>query len=212
MPFIWQITSLDMKFILGKKLNMTQIFDESGKVTPVTLIEVGSCIVTQIKTDKIDGYTAVQIGSFTKKKINKPEKGHFKDLGQFGVLKEFKAEDVENYNTGDKIDVSVFSEGDKVNVTGISKGKGFQGVVKRHGFAGGPASHGQKHTLRSPGSIGAGGIQRVFKGVRMAGRMGSDRILVKGLKVIKVDTENNILAVSGAVPGRKGTVLEVIAK
>ncbi len=201
-----------MKFILGKKLNMTQIFDESGKVTPVTLIEADPCTVTQVKTDKTDGYTAVQLGSFTKKKINKPEKGHFKDFGQFAVLKEFKALDAGNYNVGDKVDISVFSEGEKVNVTGISKGKGFQGVVKRHGFAGGPGSHGQKHTLRSPGSIGAGGVQKVFKGVRMAGRMGSDRILVKGLKVVKVDTENNILAVSGAVPGRKGTVLEVVAK
>ena len=146
---------------------MTQIFDESGKVMPVTLIEVGPATVTQIRTNEKDGYTSVQIGSFTKKKMNKPEKGHLKDLGQFGVLKEFKAEDAGNYNIGDKIEASIFSEGDKINVTGISKGKGFQGVVKRHGFSGGPGSHGQKHTLRSPGSIGAGGVQRVFKGVRI---------------------------------------------
>jgi len=201
-----------MKFILGKKLNMTQIFNESGKVMPVTLIEVGPCTVTQIRTDEKDGYTSVQIGSFAKKKMNKPEKGHLKDLGQFALLKEFKAEDAANYNVGDKIEASVFSEGDKINVTGISKGKGFQGVVKRHGFHGGPASHGQKHTLRSPGSIGAGGIQRVFKGVKMAGRTGSDRVLVKGLKVVKVDMENNVLAVSGAVPGRVGTILEIVSK
>jgi len=201
-----------MKFILGKKLNMTQIFDESGKVTPVTLIEIDDCIVTQVKTEEKDGYFAVQIGSFSKKKVNKPEKGHFKNLGQFGVLKEFKPSDVEAYKVGDKIDLSIFSEGEKLNVTGISKGKGFQGVVKRHGFAGGPASHGQKHTLRSPGSIGAGGVQRVFKGVRMAGRMGSDRVLVKGLKVVKVDVENKVLAVSGALPGKKGSILELVSK
>ncbi len=201
-----------MKFILGKKINMTQIFDESGKVIPVTLVQVDSCIITQIKTEEKDGYKAVQVGSFFKKKINKPEKGHLKDFGQFKILKEFKVLNIDNYKLGDKVEISIFSEGDEISVSGISKGKGFQGVVKRHGFAGGPASHGQKHTLRSPGSIGAGGVQRVFKGLKMAGRMGSDRTLVKGLKIVKVDIDNNILALSGAVPGRRGTVLEIVAK
>jgi len=199
-----------MKFVLGKKLNMTQIFDESGNVRPVTLVEVEPCTVTQIRTEEKDGYKAIQIGFGHKKKINKPEQGHLSDLGQFSVLREFKA-NTEEFKVGDKVDVSSFEDGDDVVVTGISKGKGFQGVVKRHKFHGGPASHGQKHTLRSPGSIGAKGPQKVFKGVKMGGRMGSDRVPVKGLKIVKVDSENNILAISGAVPGRRGTLLEIVS-
>ncbi|MBI3671290.1 50S ribosomal protein L3 [Candidatus Azambacteria bacterium] len=200
-----------MKFIIGKKLNMTQIFDEGGKVVPVTLVEVDPCTVTQIRTEEKDGYKAVQIGSGHKKNINKPEKGHLKDLGQFLFLKEFRT-DAENYKVGDKIEISTFAVGDGVNVSGISKGKGFQGVVKRHHFSGGPGSHGQAHNLRSPGSIGAGGVQRVFKGRRMAGRTGSDRVFTKGLKVVKVDAENGILAISGALPGRKGTLVEIVSQ
>ena len=161
---------------------MSQIFDESGRVMPVTLVEVDSCTVTQIRTEEKDGYKAVQIGTGHKKNINKPEKGHLKELGDFSVLKEFKTNT--DYNVGDKIDISAFEVGDGVNVSGISKGKGFQGVVKRHKFSGGPGSHGQAHTLRSPGSIGAGGVQRVFKGKKMAGRMGSDRITEKNLKLM----------------------------
>lgn len=197
-----------MKFILGRKLNMTQIFDGNGHVTPVTLVQVDPCMIVQIRNKEKDGYEAVQIGSGSKKRINKPEKGHLKDLDNFKVLQEFRT-DVLPYKVGDKIDLSGFSEGEKVKVVGISKGKGFAGVVKRHGFHGGPASHGQKHSLREPGSIGAGGVQRVIKGKRMAGRMGSDRINVKGIKIVKIDVDNNILAISGALPGKRGTLLEI---
>ena len=191
---------------------MTQLFDESGKVVPVTLIEVDPCTVTYLKTEEKDGYSAVQIGVGEKKNINKPEKGHLKDLGQFSILKEFRVDNSSDYKIGDKIDLSVFEAGDEVSVAGVSKGKGFQGVVKRYNFGGGPASHGQKHNLRTPGSIGALGPQKVFKGKKMPGRMGSDRVFVKGLKVVKVDADSNILAVSGAVPGRRGTLIEIVSK
>ncbi|MDD2934897.1 MAG: 50S ribosomal protein L3 [Candidatus Pacebacteria bacterium] len=201
-----------MKFILGTKEKMTQTFDKDGVVYPVTVINAGPIVVTQIKDLDKDGYEAVQIGYGEKhsKNINKPLKGHLKDLGNFKYIKEF--EKFGDLKLGDKIDVSSFAEGDSITISSVSKGKGFQGVVKRHGFAGGPRTHGQKHSERKPGSIGAGGIQRVFKGLRMAGRMGSDRITVKNLKVVQVDKKNNILLVRGAVPGRKGTLVEIVAK
>lgn len=199
-----------MKFILGKKLGMSRIFDEN-KVIPVTLIEAGPCPVVQIKNKEKDGYEAVQFGfeEIRDKKTKMPQKGHFKKAGldkNFRYLRECAVDDLK---IGQTIDVSIFSKGDKVKISGVSKGKGFQGVVKRHGFAGGPASHGHKHNLRAPGSIGSRFPQRVFKGMRMAGRMGGDRVSVKGLVVADVDKENNLLAVKGAVPGRKGTLLEI---
>lgn len=203
------------KFILGKKLGMSQIFDEKGDVFPVTLIEAGPVVIIQVKTKEKDGYEAVQVGfDSTKKKINKPLAGHLKKTGKttkaenFRYLREFRT-DIKKFKVGDKIDASSFSEGDKVKVSGISKGKGFQGVVKRHGFAGMPASHGHKHHLRSPGSIGQRFPQRTLKGIRMAGRMGGERVSVKNLKVIKVDKERNILALKGAVPGNKNILLEI---
>ncbi|AKM83737.1 50S ribosomal protein L3 [Candidatus Campbellbacteria bacterium RIFCSPLOWO2_01_FULL_34_15] len=201
-----------MKFILGTKEKMTQTFDKEGVVYPVTVINAGPIVVTQIKDLDKDGYEAIQIGYGERhsKNINKPLKGHLKDLGNFKYIKEF--EKFGDLKLGDKIDVSSFAEGDSITISSISKGKGFQGVVKRHGFKGGPRTHGQKHSERKPGSIGAGGIQRVFKGLRMAGRMGSDRITVKNLKVVQVDKKNNILLVRGAVPGRKGTLVEIVAK
>lgn len=201
-----------MKFILGTKEKMTQTFDKEGVVYPVTVINAGPIVVTQIKDLDKDGYEAIQIGYGERhsKNINKPLKGHLKDLGNFKYIKEF--EKFGDLKLGDKIDVSSFAEGDSITISSISKGKGFQGVVKRHGFKGGPRTHGQKHSERKPGSIGAGGIQRVFKGLRMAGRMGSDRITVKNLKVVQVDKKNNLLLVRGAVPGRKGTLVEIIAK
>ena len=185
---------------------MSQIFDKEGKVIPVTLIEAGPCIVTQIKTeDREDGYDAVQIGFLPKKKrIKKTEKGK-----EFRHLREQRAENREQLKAGDKIDVSIFQEGDMVKISGISKGKGFQGVVKRWGFAGRGASHGVKHEARTPGSVGTSFPERVIKGRKMAGRMGYERVTVKNLKVVKVDAENNLLAVKGAVPGRKGTLLEI---
>ncbi len=198
-----------MKFLLGTKENMTQIFTEDGVVVPVTVIKTSPNVVTQVKTSDKDGYTAVQIGFGEKnaKNVAKPLKGHVKELGNFAHLKEVKLEG--EFNIGDKIEASTLVEGDTVTVSAISKGKGFQGVVKRHGFKGGRRSHGQKHSEREPGSIGVGGVQRVFKGMRMAGRMGADRVTVKNLKVAKVDSENQLVYIKGAVPGRKGTLVEI---
>ncbi len=199
-----------MKFILATKQNMTQIFDENGNVIPVTSVLAGPITVTQIKTEEKDGYKAVQFGFGEKKEKNvkKPQR----KMGNFRYVRELRLpEGAEpECSEGDVLAAAdVFSEGDVVAVSGISKGKGFQGVVKRHGFHGGPRSHGQKHSEREPGSIGATGPQRVFKGTRMAGRMGSDRITVKNLKIIKIDKDNNRLFVSGAIPGRRGTLLEI---
>ena len=194
-----------MKFILAKKIEMSQVFGDDGKVRPVTWLEAGPVFVTQKKTKEKDGYVAVQVGFGAKKesRVKKPQK----KLGNFGRFKEFRGDSP--VNVGDKIDVSVFKEGDAVNVSGISKGKGFQGVVKRHGFAGGPRTHGQKHSEREAGSIGATWPQRVLKGMRMAGHMGVDRVTVRNLKVIKIIPEKNLIAVSGAIPGHRGSLVEV---
>jgi large subunit ribosomal protein L3 len=198
-----------MKFILGTKVNMTQIFDETGRVHPVTLVKVGPVVVTQVKNASTkDGYSAVQVGYGEKREKNmtRPAKGHFKELGNFVGTKEFKTD--ATFAVGDKIDLSSFNAGDTVTVSSISKGKGFQCVVKRHG---GPRSHGQKHSEREPGSIGGAGRDggRVAKGKRMAGRTGSDRITTKGLTVVKVIPESGELYIRGAIAGRKGTVVEV---
>jgi large subunit ribosomal protein L3 len=202
-----------MKFILGLKLGMAQIFDEKGKVVPVTLIEAGPCIVTQIKTKERDGYCAVQIGFGKAKRLTKALAGHLKDLGKLHFLREFRNEEPKindkELKKGDKITVSIFKEGDLVKVSGLSKGKGFAGVVKRWHFSGRPASHGTKHELRTPGSVGSSFPERVIKGKKMPGRMGYKRVTVKNLKVVKVDPENHILAVKGAIPGRKGTLVEI---
>jgi large subunit ribosomal protein L3 len=207
-----------MKFILGKKEYMTQIFDEEGKVIPVTLLQISPLVVTQVKTKDKDGYSAIQVGFGDRKakNINKPAKGHMKDLGNFSKLKEVRldknapsSEENKQWVVGDKIDAASFKEGDKVIISATSKGKGFQGVVKRHGFSGGPRSHGQKHSERAPGSIGTAGFQRVFKNMRMAGRMGSDRITYKNMKIVKIDQEANQIFIKGAIPGRKGTVVEI---
>lgn len=199
-----------MAFILGKKLGMGQLFSEQGKSLPVTLIEAGPMKVTQVRTKEKDGYMAVQFGFGNKKKINKPLSGHLKDLDKFRHLRELRISDEKDIlPRGEKIDVSVFQEGDLVKVSGISKSYGFQGVVKRHGFHGAPKSHGTKHAHREPGSIGSTWPQRILKGKKMAGRMGGGRKTVKNLKVIKIDKENNIVAVLGSVPGRKGALLEI---
>jgi large subunit ribosomal protein L3 len=202
-----------MKFIIGKKLNMTQVFDKNGVAHPATVLETAPAVVTQVKTTAKDGYEAVQIASGAQKpqRLSKPVRGHFKNLGAFKNVKEFRMANP-TLNVGDKVDLSQFVEGDFVTVSGISKGKGFQGVVKRHGFGGGPRTHGQKHSEREPGSIGGGLRNKVPKAMRMAGRMGADRITVKNLKVLYVDTNANLLYVAGAVPGRRGTVLEVVSK
>jgi large subunit ribosomal protein L3 len=202
-----------MKFILGRKINMTQVFDASGNAIPVTAVSVRQNVVTQVRTNEKDGYEALQIGEGTRnpKNINKPQLGHFKDLGSFASVREFRME-APVLKLGDKVELSQFVAGDMVMVSGTSKGKGFQGVVKRQGFHGGPRSHGQKHSEREPGSIGGGLRTRVPVGMRMAGRMGSDRITVKGLKIVHVDPEESILYVSGAVPGRRGTLVEIIGQ
>ncbi len=198
-----------MKFILGTKLNMTQLFDEDGRVHPVTVLKTGPMFVTQVKTEGKDGYNAVQIafGKKSAKNINKAQKGVMKDMGNFSTLMEVKDASGE-FAPGQEIQTE-FKTGDTVQVSAISKAKGFQGVVKRHGFHGGPRSHGQKHSEREPGSIGAGGYQRVFKGRKMAGRMGGDRVTVKNLIVVSVDNEANEIYIRGAIPGRKGTLVEV---
>ncbi|MFA5750906.1 MAG: 50S ribosomal protein L3 [Candidatus Paceibacterota bacterium] len=204
-----------MKFILGKKENMTEFFTEDGKVFPVTIISTGPMVVTQIKTKEKDGYNAVQIGFGEKKEknISKALKGHFNNLGNFSCVREFHVEEETKYKIGDKIlPEDLFKEDEKVTISSISKGKGFQGVVKRHGFSGGPRTHGQKHSEREPGSIGGGLRTHVPKGMRMAGRMGSDRITQKNMKLILLDKENNFLLVKGAVPGRRGTLVEITSK
>ncbi|MBI5140327.1 MAG: 50S ribosomal protein L3 [Candidatus Vogelbacteria bacterium] len=206
-----------MKFILGTKQNMSQVFDEDGNVHPVTVISASPVTVTDIKSaEGKDGYSAVQVGYGEKSlnKMNKAERGHLgKKLGVkargFKYLREFRVNDEPVLNIGDSVDLSAFTEGEKVTVSAISKGKGFQGVIKRHGFHGGPRSHGQKHSERAPGSIGAGGRQGVMKNMRMAGRMGSDRVTIKNLELVKIDKDNNLVLISGAVPGRRGTLVEI---
>ncbi|MDQ5969278.1 MAG: ribosomal protein [Patescibacteria group bacterium] len=201
-----------MKFILGTKVNMTQTFDDKGLVHPVTVLQSGPMVVTQVKTVATDGYNAIQIGFGVKadKNINKPEKGHMK-TGSFRFLREFRTDEEPTVKVGDSVDLSTFAPGDMVVVSSISKGKGFQGAVKRHGFKGGPRSHGQKHSEREPGSIGGAGRDggRVAKGKRMAGRMGGDRITTKGLTVVSVKPETGEIFVRGAIAGRKGTLVEV---
>jgi len=196
-----------MKFILGKKLEMAEIFDDKGNVVPVTLISVEPCLVTQVKTKETDGYEAIQFGCEEikkAKKIKKTMKGK-----EFRYIKEERNKDGAQFKVGDKIDLNIFKPGDFVNISGLSKGKGFAGVVKRWHFRGQFKTHGTKEKWRSPGSIGQRYPQRVIKGKKMAGRMGGGRITVKNLKVAKVDSENNVLAVKGAVPGRKGILLEI---
>ncbi len=184
---------INKKFILGRKVSMSQIFDKDGLVQPVTLVEVTPVTVSQVKSNDTDGYTAVQI---TTKKGKKDTK------------KEFRVNDL-TQKVGDTIDLSQFVVGETIEVSAISKGKGFQGVVKRHGFGGGPRSHGQKHSEREPGSIGGGLRNKVPKKMRMAGRMGGDRITVKNLKVAHIDLPANTLYISGAIPGRRGTLIEI---
>ena len=189
---------------------MSQVFTEKGEVVPVTVLDAGPLVVTQIKNTASDGYDAVQVGFGTRKakNISKAVKGHVKELGSFSALREFRVSP-ESFKTGDRIIASTFTAGDVVEVSAVTKGRGFQGVVKRHGFHGGPRSHGQKHSERAPGSIGGGLRSRVPKAMRMAGRMGSDRVTVKNLRIVAVNEAENQILISGAVPGRCGTLVEV---
>jgi large subunit ribosomal protein L3 len=199
-----------MSGLIGRKIGMTSIFDENGKNIPCTVIEAGPCVVTQVRTMEVDGYEALQLGfdDKTEKHATKADLGHFKKAGTSAKKKvvEFQGFE-ENYKLGDNITVEVFSEGEFVDVQGVSKGKGFQGVVKRHGFGGvGQATHGQHNRLRAPGSVGASSYpSRVFKGMRMAGRMGGENVKIQNLRVLKVVSEKNLLVVKGAIPGCKNS-------
>lgn len=196
--------------ILGKKLGMTQVFAPTGEVIPVTVIEAGPCIVTQIKTTETDGYEAVQLGFEETKRLSKPEQGHLEQQGRahqtrlplLRHLRELRVEKAAEYKVGEKVDVSVFKAGDFVDVVGISKGKGFAGVVKRHHFAGGPKTHGQSDRWRAPGALSSGTTPgRILKGKRMAGRMGNERVTVQNLLVVEADPSRNLLLIRGSVPG-----------
>lgn len=193
-----------MKFILGKKIGMSRIFNGKGETVPVSLVEAGPCFVTQVKDNKQNGYEAVQIGFLKKtKNIKKTEKGK-----EYKHLKEFKVQD-SKLKVGEKVDVSIFTEGDKVRVSGVSKGKGFQGAVKKWGFSGRNATHGVKHEHRTLGSVGSTGPARVFPGKKMPGRMGAERKSVKNLEILKIGKENNLIAIRGAIPGRRGILIEI---
>ena len=211
-----------MKFILGTKQRMTQVFDDNGRSLIGTVISVAPSIVTFVKTAGQGNQSSVQIGYGEKRAKNagKPMLGHIapalkaadKENISFQYLREFATDTAADYKIGDTVDSSIFTEGEEVTVIGTSKGKGFQGVVKRHGFHGGPRSHGQKHSEREAGSIGVGGVQRVFKGMRMAGRMGSDRVTTKYVKILKINKEAKEILIQGAVPGRPGSLIQIIAK
>jgi len=195
-----------VKGLIGRKVGMTQVFEETGKAIPVTVIEAGPCPIVQVKTQERDGYQAVQLGFGARKenKFNNPMRGHFAkaDVPPTQILREFKVESLEEINVGDTVDASLFSEGELVDVTGTSKGHGFTGVVKRWGFAGGRKSHGGEQDLRRPGAIGASATpSRVFKGKKMPGRYGAKRHTVQNLQVIQADPERNLLVVKGAIPG-----------
>ncbi len=191
---------------------MSQVFDEEGIVSPVTLIEAGPITVTGLRTKEKDGYKAVLVGygKIAKKNLNKAQSGYYKELGEFRYAREFKSDNTEDFKRGDKINLSIFKVGDKIQVSSVSKGKGFQGVVKRHHFKGGPRTHGQKHSEREPGSIGGGLRTRVPKGMRMAGRMGGEKVTVKNLKIVGVDEKEGLLYVRGALPGVKNSLVEII--
>ncbi|MDP2663233.1 MAG: 50S ribosomal protein L3 [Dehalococcoidia bacterium] len=194
--------------IVGRKVGMTHLFQEDGRALGVTVIEAGPCTVTQVKTQEKDGYQAVQIGFGEAKKLNSPEKGHLKKNGAFKHLREFSPTEPADIKVGHKVDVSLFKVGDKVDLIGISKGKGFAGGVKRYHFRGGPKTHGQSDRHRAPGSVGATTTPgRVFKGLRMAGHMGDDRVTVKHVEVVRVDPDRNLLLVNGAAPGARNGLL-----
>ncbi|HEY7269626.1 MAG TPA: 50S ribosomal protein L3 [Dehalococcoidia bacterium] len=190
------------KGLLGRKLGMTQVFTAAGEARGVTVVEAGPCVVTQIKTEDRDGYNAIQVGFGTVKRVNDPMKGHLKRLGQFRWLREFRVEDPNEYELGQKLGAELFEEGELIDVVGQSKGRGFAGGIKRHHFHGGPKTHGQSDRHRAPGSIGSGTTPgRVRKGLRMAGHMGDERVTVKNLRVFEADPARGVLLLEGSVPG-----------
>ena len=201
---------MSIEGILGRKLGMTQLFETDGTAVPVTVIEAVPSTVVQVKTLERDGYEAVQLGFGQRKRVNSPQKGHMKGFGQFRYLREFRVDDIGNWEAGQKVGCEIFQPGDLVDVPGASKGRGFAGVMKRHGFHGGPKTHGQSDRARAPGSIGAGTDPgRVIKGIKMAGHMGTTRVTVKDLRVVQSDPARGILMVKGAVPGNEGTLVKI---
>ena len=199
-----------MSGLIGRKIGMTQVFTEAGNMVSVTAIEAGPCVVTQIKTVAKEGYNAIQLGFGEATKLNAPEKGHLGKVGLFKHLREFRVEDATEVEVGNRLDVGLFQPGDCVDIVGTSKGRGFAGTIKRHHFGGGPKTHGQSDRHRAPGSVGAGTDPgRVLKGQRMAGHMGSRRVTVKRIEVVKADPDRNLLLVRGAVPGAKNSLVEI---
>ena len=203
------------KGLIGKKIGMTQIFDEAGKVVPVTVIEAGPCVVTQLKTAENDGYEAVQLGfgDLSPKHVNKPMTGHFKknDLPFKRTLKEFRLDDISNVNVGDVLKADVFAAGDVIDVSGVSKGKGFQGAIKRHNQHRLKETHGTGPVHRQAGSMGAcSSPSRIYKGKGMPGHMGAEAVTVQNLEIVKIDVENNLIAVKGAIPGPKGGIVAIV--
>ena len=198
---------------LGKKIGMTQIFREDGRVVPVTVIEAGPCVVTQVKTLENDGYEAVQLGFGDVKHRNKPQAGHLKNSKLSRYLREVSADDTSEFEDGQTINVDIFETGEKVDVIGKSKGRGFAGVMKRWNFGGGPRTHGQSNRARAPGSIGGGTTPgKVYKGLKMAGHMGNRRITVKGLEIVEIDSERNLLLVKGGIPGATNSLVQIRRK
>ena len=198
------------KALLGRKIGMTRLLGETGEATPVTIVELGPCYVTQVKTEASDGYDAIQIGFDQVDRLNSPEKGHLRNLPMLRHLREVATEDSSSYKVGQVLDATIFSNGEVVDVIGTSKGKGFAGVVKRHHFAGGPATHGQSDRERAPGSIGSTSTPgRVWKGLRGPGHMGSDRVTTLNVTIVRVDAERNLVAIKGAVPGPTGGLVIV---
>ena len=199
-----------LRAFLGKKIGMTQVYEKDGSVVPVTIIEAGPCTVTQIRTPETDGYEAVQLGFGPVKRLNKPRAGHLKNIKPVRHLREVKADDISEFAVGQQIAVDIFQPGELVDIIGRSKGRGFTGTMKRHGFGGGPRTHGQSDRARAPGSIGGGTTPgKVFKGLKMSGHMGDERVTVKNLKVVRVDPERNLLVLKGGVPGAPNGLLMI---
>ena len=198
---------------LGKKIGMTQIFRDDGRVVPVTVIEAGPCVVTQVKTKDTDGYEAVQLGYGEVKRRNKPQSGHLKNSRLSRYLREVGTDNTSEFEVGQTIGVDIFEAGEKVDIIGKSKGRGFAGVMKRWNFGGGPRTHGQSDRARAPGSIGGGTTPgKVYKGLKMAGHMGNRRITIKGLEIVEVDTERNLLLIKGGIPGATNSLIQIRRK
>ena len=191
-----------LRGFLGKKIGMSQVFRDNGEVVPVTVIQAGPCAVTQIKNQKTDGYNAIQLGFGAAKNLNKPERGHLKNNEPVKHLREVKTDSLDEYSVGQQINVEIFEVGEKIDVIGTTKGRGFAGTMKRHGFHGGPKTHGQSDRARAPGSIGGGTTPgKVYKGLKMAGHMGNERVTIKNLEILQIDQDRNLLVVKGGVPG-----------